>query len=169
MTAERIESAGAPRADAPRPSGAGPTPDEVGRHMFATDRASRGLGMRIVALGAGTARLEMAVRDDMLNGHEICHGGFITTLADSAFAFACNATNQVTVAAGLTVDFLLPARRGDVLTAEATEVSRTGKSGVYDMVVTNQAGAKVALVRGRSIGLGRLVIGAAAGAAGATP
>ena len=150
-------------------SGAGPSPDEVGRHMFAADRASRGLGMRIVAIGVGTARLEMAVRDDMLNGHEICHGGFITTLADSAFAFACNATNQVTVAAGLTVDFLLPARRGDVLTAEATEVSRTGKSGVYDMVVTNQAGAKVALVRGRSIGLGRLVIGAAAGAAGAKP
>ena len=148
---------------------AGPSPDEVGRHMFAADRASRGLGMRIVAIGAGTARLEMAVRDDMLNGHEICHGGFITTLADSAFAFACNAANQVTVAAGLTVDFLLPARRGDVLTAEATEVSRTGKSGVYDMVVTNQTGAKVALVRGRSVGLGRPVIEAAAGAAGATP
>ena len=137
--------------------------------MFAADRASRGLGMRIVAIGAGTARLEMAVRDDMLNGHEICHGGFITTLADSAFAFACNAGNQVTVAAGLTVDFLAPVRRGDVLTAEATEVSRSGRSGVYDMVVTNQAGARVALVRGRSVGLGRPVIEEAASAKGASP
>ena len=169
MTAERVESVGAPRADAPRPPGAGPTPDEVGRHMFAADRASRGLGMRIVALGAGTARLEMAVRDDMLNGHDICHGGFITTLADSAFAFACNSGNQVTVASGLTVDFLLPARRGDVLTAEATEVSRAGRSGVYDMVVTNQAGARIALIRGRSVGLGRSVIGDPAIAAGRKP
>ena len=72
--------------------------------MFAADRASQGLGMRIVAVGAGSARLEMAVRDDMLNGHEICHGGFITTLADSAFAFACNSRNEATVASGLTVD-----------------------------------------------------------------
>ena len=91
--------------------------------MFAADRASRGLGMRIVALGEGTARLEMTVRDDMLNGHDICHGGFITTLADSAFAFACNSRNQLTVAAGLRVDFLAPVHRGEVLTANATEVS----------------------------------------------
>jgi acyl-CoA thioesterase len=127
-----------------------PSPQEVGAHMFAADRASRGLGMRIVALGAGSARLEMAVRDDMLNGHEICHGGFITTLADSAFAFACNSRNQLTVAAGLTVDFLAPAARGDVLTADAVEVTLTGRTGVYDIVVTNQHGARVALVRGRS-------------------
>lgn len=136
-----------------------PSPEAVGAHMFASDRASRGLGMRIVALGAGTARLEMNVRDDMLNGHDICHGGFITTLADSAFAFACNSGNQLTVAAGLSVDFLAPAHRGDVLTAEATEVSRTGRTGVYDMVVHNQHGVRIALVRGRSAALaGRTVI-----------
>ena len=83
----------------------------------------------------------MTVRDDMLNGHDICHGGFITTLADSAFAFACNSRNELTVAAGLTVDFLAPAQRGDVLTAEAREVTRAGRTGVYDIVVTNQRGA----------------------------
>ena len=135
-------------------TGGVPTPQQVGAHMFAADRASQGLGMRIVALGAGSARLEMAVRDDMLNGHEICHGGFITTLADSAFAFACNSRNQLTVAAGLTVDFLAPVQRGDLLTADAVEVARTGRTGVYDIVVTNRAGATVALVRGRSARLG---------------
>ncbi|HEY2560395.1 MAG TPA: hydroxyphenylacetyl-CoA thioesterase PaaI [Caldimonas sp.] len=139
-----------------------PSPEQVGAHMFAADRASQGLGMRILALGAGTARLEMPVRDDMLNGHEICHGGFITTLADSAFAFACNSRNQLTVAAGLSVDFLAPVQRGDVLTADAVEVSRSGRTGVYDIVVTNRAGARVALVRGRSAALsGRTVIPAA--------
>src|SRR5215203_3276439 len=127
-------------------AGALPTPEQVGAHMFAADRASQGLGMRIVAIGDGSARLEMAIRDDMLNGHEICHGGFITTLADSAFAFACNSNNQVTVASGLSVEFLAPSRSGDVLTAEAREVSRGGRTGVYDMVVTNQDGARIALV-----------------------
>ena len=143
----------------PLPSASGPSPEQVGAHMYAVDRASRGLGMRIVALGAGSARLEMAVREDMLNGHEICHGGFITTLADSAFAFACNSRNIVTVASGLAVDFLAPAHRGDLLTATAAETSRAGRTGVYDMVVTNQHGAKVALVRGRSHSLaGRTVM-----------
>ena len=118
--------------------------------MFAADRASQGLGMRIVAIGDGSARLEMAVRDDMLNGHEICHGGFITTLADSAFAFACNSRNELTVASGLTVDFLAPVKRGDLLTADAVEVARTGRTGVYDAEVTNQRGERVAIFRGRS-------------------
>ena len=145
--------------DAPDAAGKTPTPQEVGAHMFAADRASRGLGMRIVALGAGTARLEMTVHDAMLNGHDICHGGFITMLADSAFAYACNSRNQLTVAAGLTVDFLVPVRRGDVLTADAVEVSLAGRTGVYDMVVTNQDGVRVALVRGRSASLrGRTVM-----------
>jgi len=136
-----------------------PTSEQVGAHMYASDRASQALGMKIVALGVGTATLEMPVRDDMLNGHAICHGGFITTLADSAFAFACNSRNQLTVAAGLTVDFLQQVERGDVLTAVAVEVSRSGRTGVYDMVVTNRAGERVALVRGRSATLtGRTVI-----------
>ncbi len=146
-----------------------PSPEVVARHMFAADRASRGLGMRLLEIGAGTARLQMTVRDDMLNGHEICHGGFITTLADSAFAFACNSNNQVTVASGLSVEFLAPARSGDVLTAEAAEVSRGGRTGVYDMVVTNQHGARIALVRGRSAALkGRTVVPVGAAAAPAT-
>ena len=134
-------------------------PAAVGAHMFAADRASRGLGMAIASVGEGTATLTMMVRDDMLNGFEICHGGFITTLADSAFAFACNSRNVLTVAAGLTVDFLAPAHRGDVLTANAAEASRTGRTGVYDIVVTNQQGVRVALVRGRSHSLtGRAVM-----------
>jgi acyl-CoA thioesterase len=140
------------------PSGT-PDPAAVAAHMFAADRASRGLGMEIVAIGDGTATLTMTVRDDMLNGHDICHGGFITLLADSAFAFACNSRNVVTVAAGLTVDFLAPAHGGDVLTATATESSRSGRTGIYDMVVTNQHGARIALVRGRSHSLaGRTVL-----------
>ena len=141
---------------------AGPSAAAVGAHMFAADRASRGLGIRIVALGEGTARLEMIVRDDMLNGHDICHGGFITTLADSAFAFACNSRNQLTVAAGLTVDFLAPVKGGEILTADASEVTLRGRTGVYDIVVTNQDGARVAIVRGRSAALrGRTVMPAA--------
>jgi acyl-CoA thioesterase len=136
-----------------------PTPEQVGAHMYASDRASQSLGIRIVSLGAGTATLEMAVRDDMLNGHAICHGGFITTLADSAFAFACNSRNQLTVASGLTVDFLQQVEGDEVLTATAVEVSRSGRTGVYDIVVTNRAGERVALVRGRSATLtGRTVI-----------
>jgi acyl-CoA thioesterase len=155
-----MSSAGTvPPGDATTSAAEAPSPDTVGRHMFAADRASRGLGMRLLAIGAGTARLQMTVREDMLNGHEICHGGFITTLADSAFAFACNSNNQVTVASGLTVEFLAPARSGDVLTADASEVSRGGRTGIYDMVVTNQHGARIALVRGRSAALkGRTVI-----------
>ena len=136
-----------------------PDAHAVGAHMFAADRASQGLGMRITHLGEGTATLTMTVRTDMLNGFDICHGGFITTLADSAFAFACNSRNVVTVAAGLTVDFLAPAHGGDVLTAAASETSRAGRTGVYDIVVTNQHGRRVALVRGRSHSLaGRTVI-----------
>jgi len=126
------------------------TADAVGVHMFARDRASKAMGMRIVAMSEGAAFLEMKVRDDMLNGFDICHGGFITTLADSAFAFACNSTGDVTVAAGLTVDFLAPARAGDVLTARAFEVVQAGRSGFYDITVTNQRNEQVALVRGRA-------------------
>ena len=92
----------------------------------------------------------MTVRADMLNGFDICHGGFITTLADSAFAFACNARNEMTVASGLSIDFLAPAREGDRLTAEAREVSLAGRTGVYDVSVRNQRGEAIAVFRGRS-------------------
>jgi acyl-CoA thioesterase len=126
------------------------TADFVGESMFANDRASQGLGMKVVAMGPGRATLTMTVRADMLNGFDICHGGFVTTLADSAFAFACNSYNEMTVASGLSVDLLAPSREGDQLTAEAVEVSQQGRTGVYDITVINQRGERVAVVRGRS-------------------
>jgi acyl-CoA thioesterase len=118
--------------------------------MFAEDAASRALGMSVEAMGPGYARLSMSVRPDMLNGFKICHGGFITTLADSAFAFACNSANQLTLAAAITVEFIAPAREGDRLTAEAKELSLTGRTGIYDVKVVNQRGETIALLRGRS-------------------
>ena len=124
--------------------------DLVGKGMFAEDAASRGLGMNLEAMGPGYARLTMTVRPDMLNGFKICHGGFIATLADSAFAFACNSTNELTLAAGIMVDFIAPAKQGDVLTAEAKEVALAGRTGVYDVTVTNQNRRIVAVLRGRS-------------------
>jgi acyl-CoA thioesterase len=130
----------------------------VAAAMWAEDTASAGLGMRLVDVGEGTARVELTVRDDMVNGHGIAHGGFVFSLADSAFAFACNSRNQLTVASGLSVDFLAPVHRGEVLTADAVEVARTGRTGVYDIVVTNRAGVRVALVRGRSARLGERTV-----------
>ena len=124
--------------------------ERVGSGMFAEDTASRSLGMRIEAMGPGYARLSMPVRPDMLNGFKICHGGFITTLADSAFAFACNSRNELTLAAGIVVDFLAPAEEGDLLSAEAREVGLAGRTGIYDVTVTNQRGQIVAVLRGRS-------------------
>jgi acyl-CoA thioesterase len=118
--------------------------------MWESDRASRGLGMAILAVGPGTATLQMTVREDMLNGHDICHGGFVTLLADSCFAFACNGYNEMTVASGFDVNLVAAARRGDVLTAVATEVAKSGRTGVYDIEVRNQRDERVAAFRGRS-------------------
>ena len=118
--------------------------------MFARDRASQALGMRITKVAPGFAVLTMTVRADMLNGHATCHGGFIFSLADSAFAFACNSHNFVTVAAGCSIEFLAPAREGDVLTATGRERALAGRSGVYDIDVTNQLGATIAVFRGKS-------------------
>jgi len=118
--------------------------------MWKDDRASRSLGIAVLAVGPGKATLVMTVREDMLNGHHICHGGLITTLADSAFAFACNAYNEVTVASGFDVNLLAAAGQGDVLTATAREVSKAGRTGVYDIAVNNQRGDAVAAFRGRS-------------------
>lgn len=127
--------------------------------MWENDRASRGLGMQVLAIGPGTATLRMTVREDMLNGHDICHGGVVTTLADSAFAFACNAYNEVTVASGFDVSLVAAARLGDVLTATATELHRAGRTGVYDIDVRNQRGERVAAFRGRSYTMkGRQVV-----------
>lgn len=118
--------------------------------MYARDRACQGLGIKIDQVGPGSSRLTMKVRVDMLNGHDICHGGFIFALADSAFAYACNSYNQVTVAAGCSIDFLAPAREGDLLIAEAVERSLCGRTGVYDISVSRQSDEAVALFRGKS-------------------
>ena len=118
--------------------------------MWADDRASQWLGMTLEAVGPGTATVSMTLAEDMVNGHAIGHGGFTFTLADSAFAFACNSHNFNTVGAGCTIDYLAPGRAGDVLVAEAVEQALSGKTGVYDVVVTDQDGRKVALFRGKS-------------------
>jgi acyl-CoA thioesterase len=131
-----------------------PTPQQLAEAtrdaMWANDRACKSLGMQVLAVGAGTASVAMTVREDMLNGHDLCHGGLIATLADSAFAYACNAYNEVTVASGFDIHLIAGARVGDVLTAEATELSKSGRTGVYDIAVTNQRGEAVAAFRGRS-------------------
>jgi acyl-CoA thioesterase len=104
--------------------------------MWAEDRASQALGMSIDAVGPGTATLRMTVREDMVNGHDIGHGGLTFALADSAFAFACNSYNRRTVAAGAEVRFRAPTRTGDVLVARAVERCREGRDGTYDVTVT---------------------------------
>jgi acyl-CoA thioesterase len=124
--------------------------DAVRDNMFRNDRASRTLGMQVLSIEPGHATLAMAVREDMLNGHDICHGGLIATLADSAFAYACNSYNELTVASGFAADFVAPAKAGDVLTARCAEVTRAGRTGVYDAEVTNQRGERIAIFRGRS-------------------
>ena len=123
----------------------------VGEAMFANDRASREtMGMELLACEPGRAVMRMKVREPMLNGHRICHGGLIFTLADSTFAFACNSRNKVTVAAGCSIEFLKPAHLDDVLTCEGAEQVLQGRHGVYDMTVTNQRGEVVAVFRGKS-------------------
>ncbi len=118
--------------------------------MWEDESASRALGMRVQAIGPGTATLTMTVREDMLNAHELCHGGLLATLADSAFAFACNSYNEMTVASGFDINLIAAARRGDVLTATAREMSKSGRTGVYDVTLVNQHGEPVAAFRGRS-------------------
>jgi acyl-CoA thioesterase len=117
--------------------------------MIAADVASRSLGIALVSAGEGRAVVRMTVRDDMLNGHVIAHGGLIFTLADTAFACACNSWGPVTVAAGADISFLLPVRAGDVLDAEATVRARSGRHGIYDVTVRRGPDV-VAEFRGRS-------------------
>ena len=131
-------------------AGAQALAERVAAGMFARDPASQALGMAIAAVGPGHATLTMTVRADMLNGHATCHGGFVFTLADSAFAFACNSHNANTVAAGCSIEFLAASREGDRLVASARERALAGRSGVYDVEIVNQRGETVALFRGKS-------------------
>ncbi|WP_338767074.1 hydroxyphenylacetyl-CoA thioesterase PaaI [Massilia sp. METH4] len=124
--------------------------EAAGAAMFERDPASQGLGMTLDEIRPGYARMSMRVREDMLNGHRTCHGGFIFALADSAFAFACNSHNHNTVGAGCTIDYLAPGRHGDLLTAEAVERALAGKTGIYDVDVVNQEGRLIATFRGKS-------------------
>jgi acyl-CoA thioesterase len=128
--------------------------DRVRDVMFADDAASKMLGMQIAQVEPGRAVVTMTVRADMLNGFAICHGGLIATLADSAFAFACNSRNALTVASGFGIDILKSARLDDVLTATAEETSLAGRTGLYDITVRNQHGDLIAMFRGRSYRLG---------------
>ncbi|MDO8387532.1 MAG: hydroxyphenylacetyl-CoA thioesterase PaaI [Polaromonas sp.] len=123
----------------------------VGESMFAADTASRDtMGMELLVCEPGRALMRMTVAERHLNGHKICHGGFIFTLADSTFAFACNSRNRVTVAAGCSIEFLKPGLPGDVLTCEGVEQVLQGRHGIYDMKVSNQRGEVVAMFRGKS-------------------
>lgn len=126
------------------------TADAVGRGMYERDYCAQSHGIELAAIAPGFSRMTMTVRKDMVNGHDIGHGGMTFTLADTAFAYACNADNHVTVAAGCSISFPAPARLGDVLTAECRVVHQGGRSGVYDTVVTNQDGVIVGLFRGQS-------------------
>ena len=130
------------------------TPEERARRsaeiMWSWDQASAWLGMALDDVGPGRAVMSLTVAEHHCNGHKMCHGGFIFTLADSAFAFACNSYNQSTVAHQNSITFCAPARHGDLLVAKAEERVREGRSGVYDVTVTNQDGTVIALMRGHS-------------------
>jgi len=124
--------------------------ERVAEGMYSRDRASQALGMKIASVGPGHAELTMPVRADMLNGHAICHGAFIFALADSAFAFACNSYNLTTVASGCSIDYMAPAREGHPPPPPPRERSVSGRTGVYDIEVSNQRSETIALFRGKS-------------------
>ena len=132
--------------------------EEVSAAMWSRDRATQALSMQILSVKPGYAMVSMPVQGDMLNGHLTCHGGYLFTLADSAFAYACNSHNQNTVASACHIDFLAPAREGDLLEAEAVERSLAGRTGVYDVTVRVRGGKTIALFRGKSYRVGGEVI-----------
>lgn len=119
--------------------------------MYARDTAARAMGITLDSVAPGQARMRMTVRADMLNGHAVCHGGFVFALADTAFAYACNSRNAVTLAQNCSIDFVSPGREGEVLIAEAAEHHQFSRTGLYDITVTREAGGEVvARFRGRS-------------------
>ena len=118
--------------------------------MLAQDRVAQDLSIQLLSVGAGSATMRMTVQERMLNGFAICHGGYITILADTAFAYACNSYNDVAVASSLGIEFIAAVQGGDVLTARASEISLAGRTGLYDIDISNQDGKRVAVMRGRS-------------------
>ena len=128
---------------------------DCAEQMFRDDQASRDLGMTVNIVEPGVAEVRMTVSKNMVNGHNVCHGGFIFSVADSAFAFACNCYNDVTVASGADINYLYPAKLDDELVATASETHRGRRSGVYDVEVRNQDNRLIAVFSGRSVALGR--------------
>ncbi len=128
------------------------------KKMLQYDDTSNGLGMKLISIAPGKATMTMQVRDDMVNGHGTCHGGYIFTFADSTFAFSCNTYNQLTVAASAEISFLSPVHAGDTLTAHGEEVYRKGRNGIYDIQVTRKDGELVAAFRGKSRSLKDTII-----------
>jgi acyl-CoA thioesterase len=124
--------------------------ERVGLAMLAKDRVAQDLNIRLLSIAPGAATITMTVQERMLNGFAICHGGYITLLADTAFAYACNSYNNVTVASSLGIEFIAAVQEGDVLTAIASELNLAGRTGLYDISVNNQDGKRVAVMRGRS-------------------
>lgn len=118
--------------------------------MWNNDSASQRVGMSLLEVDAGCATLSLKISDEHLNGHKICHGGYVFMLADSAFAFACNSYNQLAVAYQNSITYAAPGKKGDVLTARAVEVSKAGRSGIYDVTITNQDDEAIAHFRGHS-------------------
>jgi acyl-CoA thioesterase len=124
--------------------------ERVGLAMLAKDRVAQDLNIRLLSIAPGAATITMTVQERMLNGFAICHGGYITLLADTAFAYACNSYNNVTVASSLGIEFIAAVQEGEVLTAIASELNLAGRTGLYDISVNNQDGKRVAVMRGRS-------------------
>lgn len=131
---------------------------QCGEQMWSMDKASRALGIEVDIPKAGAAIATMSIRDDMVNGFDVCHGGLLVALADTAFAFACNAYNEITVASSVQAEFLRPARRGDTLVATAKEEYRGRKTGYYTIEIVNQDGRLVSLFRGRSASTGEALL-----------
>lgn len=138
------------------------TPQELAeacaQKMWDDDRASQQMGMKLAHIAPGEAVIEMTLTGRMTNGHGNAHGGFLFTLADSAFAFACNSYNQITVAQHCAITYITPGTLGDRLTATAREVSRKGRSGIYDIRIAREDGTIIAEFRGHSRSLGRPIL-----------
>ncbi len=132
--------------------------EACGESMFGADNASQALGMKLESIEPGRAVMTMKVRRDMLNGHSSCHGGFIFTLADSAFAFACNSRNVSTVGQACSIDYVRPVREGETLSALAVERHLAGRTGLYDVTVSNENGEDIAYFRGKSYRINSTVL-----------